>query len=563
MNRSENIQRLRNEEFDLCIIGGGASGAGCALDAALRGLRVALVEKTDFAAETSSKSTKLVHGGVRYLEQAFKNFDFAQLRQVRHGLEERHIVLRNAPHLARPLALVTPVFSWWENLYFSIGLKLYDWFASGKDNLPPSRRLSKAETLRRMPGLSSKIHSAVLYYDGQLDDARYCLALAQSAAGAGAVVANHLEVVDFQKNESGSLNVALVRDNVSGEKLTLRAKLFLNCTGPFADQIRLLANPELPPRIRPSKGVHVVLPHAALGSSDALLIPKTKDGRVVFAIPFEGELLLGTTDDDYFDLEKEPVLEAAETDFLLETLQPFLKEKIDKEQVKAGFGGLRPLVAPIDNQITKSMSAERAITQGVTNHQTKSLVRDHEVEHDPASNLLSLLGGKWTTYRLMSKDATDAVCDLLGIEADCRTESHRLIGAAGWDSNFWKKIQADYGFEQDIARHLAEKYGTRAAQVSTLAVENPKLAERLLPDFPFLKAEVVFAVRFEMACTLRDFLARRIRLEITDWQAAMAAAPETARLMGTELGWSQDRQREATAAYIALIQGFQNQAVNF
>ncbi|GAB4492194.1 MAG: FAD-dependent oxidoreductase [Saprospiraceae bacterium] len=543
MNRSTNIQRLQNEEFDLCVIGGGASGTGCALDAALRGLKVALVEKTDFAAATSSKSTKLVHGGVRYLEQAFKNFDFAQLRQVRHGLEERHIVLKNAPHLARPLALVTPVFSWWENLYFSIGLKLYDWFASRKDSLPKSRRLSKAATLRRMPGLTRKIHSAVLYYDGQLDDARYCLALAQSAAEAGATVANHLEVIDFQKNEKGKLTAVKVRDDIHHSSFIIRSKLFLNCTGPFADKIRLLGNPELQPRIRPSKGVHLVLPHATLGSHDALLIPKTKDGRVVFAIPFEGELLLGTTDDDYFDLTKEPVLEAAEVDFLLETLQPFLKEKIDKQQVKAGFGGLRPLLF------------------SSTNQQTKTLVRDHEVEHDSTSNLLSLLGGKWTTYRLMAKDAVDAACDLLGISAQCGTETHQLVGAKGWDSDFWKKIQAEFGFDQDISQHLAQKYGARASKVASLAAENPKLAERLLPDFPFIKAEVVHAVQEEMACTVRDFLARRIRLEITDWQAASAAAPIVAKLMGTALGWTEKRCEAEGAAYQKLLENFKKQAI--
>jgi len=560
VNRAANIQRLQTEEFDLCIIGGGASGAGCALDAALRGLKVALIEKDDFAAGTSSKSTKLVHGGVRYLEQAFKKFDFAQLRQVRHGLEERHIVLRNAPHLARPLALFTPVFSWWEGLYFSIGLKLYDWFASigrhrladgeaGKDALPKSRWLTKSQTLRRMPGLSPKIHSAVLYFDGQLDDARYCLALVQSAAEVGAVVSNHLEVLDFQKNKNGNLAATLVRDGLSGEKFIVRAKLFLNCTGPFADQIRHLANPELSPRIRPSKGVHVVLPHATLASDDALLIPKTKDGRVVFAIPFEGKLLLGTTDDDYSDLRKEPILEAAEVDFLLETLQPFLSEKLENEQVKSGFGGLRPLVVSANDQIAQS-----------PNHQTKSLVRDHEVEHDPTTNLLSLLGGKWTTYRLMAKDAVDAICDLLRISANCRTETHPLVGAAGYSSDLWKKIQAEHGFGIDISQHLAQKYGARATHIIELARQKPGLAEPILTGFPFIKAEIVYAVREEMARTLRDFLARRIRLEITDWQATISVALSVAKIMGAELGWSAAQQQNEAKAYIEVLEQFKKSA---
>jgi glycerol-3-phosphate dehydrogenase len=281
-----------------------------------------------------------------------------------------------------------------------------------------------------------------------------------------------------------------------------------------------------------------VLPHSTLGSGDALLIPKTKDGRVVFAIPFEGELLLGTTDDDYSDLGKEPILEAAEVSFLLETLQPFLKEKIEKEQVKSGFGGLRPLLFS-------------------SNNQTKTLVRDHEVEHDPASNLFSLLGGKWTTYRLMAKDAVDEVRTLLGISAECRTETHRLAGAEGWDINFWKKIQSEYGFEKDISQHLAQKYGTRARKLADLAKQQPELAERLLPNFSFIKAEVVYAVQEEMAYTVRDFLARRIRLEIMDWQAAAKAAPEIARLMGAKLGWPESEQNRQAKEYEKLLDFFQ------
>ncbi|MEO6758995.1 MAG: FAD-dependent oxidoreductase, partial [Saprospiraceae bacterium] len=311
MNRNDHLPRLRSEVFDLCIIGGGASGAGCALDAALRGLKVALVEKSDFAAGTSSRSTKLIHGGVRYLEQAFKNLDFAQLRQVRHGLEERHILLANAPHLAHPLAILTPVFSWWEGLYLRIGLWLYDHFAARKDDLPASRWLSRAEARQRMPGLSPQIHSAVLYYDGQLDDARYALALVQSAAAAGAAVANHLEVTAFQNDPTGKLTSITLQDQLIGDSFQLQARQFLNCTGPFADTIRQLANPALPPRIRPSKGVHVVLPKTVLKSADAMLIPRTPDGRVVFAIPFEGRLLLGTTDQDYPATGQEPLLENA------------------------------------------------------------------------------------------------------------------------------------------------------------------------------------------------------------------------------------------------------------
>jgi glycerol-3-phosphate dehydrogenase len=552
MNRETNIKRLQEETFDLCVIGGGASGAGCALDAALRGLKVALVEKADFSAGTSSRSTKLIHGGVRYLEQAFKNLDFAQLRQVRHGLKERHIVLRNAPHLARPLSIVTPVFSLWESLYYGIGLWLYDLFAAGKDTLPKSGRLSRTKLLRRLPGLNDRLYGAVRYFDGQLDDARYCLALVQSAAEAGAVVANYAGVRAFECDAAGKIDSALIEDATGDDSghsfvpFRLRARCFLNCTGPFADAVRHMANPDLEPRIRPSKGVHAVLPRDVLAGDDALLIPKTSDGRVVFAIPFENELLLGTTDTPYPDAEEEPLLEGAEVDFLLETLRPFLKQAVDPKQVKAGFGGLRPLILP-------------ATGPEATQRSTKTLLRDHEVERDARSGLISLLGGKWTTYRLMARDAVDAACRELQFQAECTTEKHILFGGNKWDSFFWKKIQEKYGFDSDISQHLAQHYGSKAHGPATLAA-TPELAERVLPHLPCIKAEVVYAVREEMARTPRDFLARRIRLEITDWTTTADATRTVAEIMGRELHWSAERTTRETEAYLTLLATFRSKA---
>jgi glycerol-3-phosphate dehydrogenase len=544
LNRSTNLQRLQTETFDLCIIGAGASGAGCALDAALRGLKVALIDKEDFAAGTSSKSTKLIHGGVRYLEQAFLKLDFAQFKQVKHGLEERHLVLANAPHLARPLALITPVSNWIEAVYYAIGLKVYGWFAAGKDTLPKSRWLPKSEALRRIPGLTPNIHSAVLYYDGQLDDARYCLALSQSAAEAGATIVNHLEISGFKHDSAGKLESAETRDLLGGANVRIRARQFLNCAGPYADPIRQMADPAKTPRLRPSKGVHLVLPYAIMNGEDAMLIPKTKDGRVVFAIPFEGQLMLGTTDTGYSDLDKEPLLESEEVDFLIETLQRFAAQKIDKSQVKAGFGGLRPLIA--------------APTE--TGRSTKQLVRDHEVEYDPKSGLLSLLGGKWTTYRLMAEDAVNAVCEQLDITAPCKTKNHALAGGEGYDHDNWKKIRARFGFPEDIARHLSLKYGSRAERVAALAQARPELAARLHPEFPYIEAEVVYAAEHEMACTLRDFMARRIRFEITDWKAALQAAPRVAERMGEVLGWSEAEQQAQAQAYRVLLNGFMDLA---
>ncbi|MEO6036783.1 MAG: FAD-dependent oxidoreductase, partial [Saprospiraceae bacterium] len=488
--------------------------------------------------------------GVRYLEQAFKNLDFGQLRQVRHGLEERHLLLANAPQLAHPLAILTPVFNWWTGLYLRIGLWLYDCFAARKDALPASRWLSRAEALGRMPGLSPDIHSAVLYYDGQLDDARYALAIVQSAAAAGAVVANHLEVLAFQKDAAGKLQSVSLHDDLTGESFPLRARLFLNCTGPGADAVRQLANPALANRIRPSKGVHVVLPATVLGSSDAMLIPKTPDGRMVFAIPFEGRLLLGTTDQDYTRIDQEPVLEEAEAEFLLRTLQPFVREKLHKERVKAGFGGLRPLITGHSGAAFHSLTKQTKAT--------KRMLRDHEVEHDPVSGLLSLLGGKWTTYRLMARDAVDAAGALLDWSAPCSTAGHRLTGATGFTVDGWQNLVHDYGFDPAIAQHLHHNYGSQASRVGDLIRIEPAWAERLHADFPFIRAEVVYAARNEMACSLRDFLARRIRLEILDWEAVQQVIPVVAGLLGQELGWTSTEVLESARRYNTLVQDFKN-----
>ncbi|PSR14922.1 MAG: FAD-dependent oxidoreductase [Bacteroidetes bacterium] len=543
MNRPVSIDRLRTEEFDCLIIGGGASGTGCALDSALRGYKTALVEKADFAAATSSKSTKLIHGGVRYLEQAFKNLDFAQLAQVRHGLEERHTVLRNAPHLAHPQALVTPVFSWIEGLYFTLGLTVYGLFASAQDTLPGSKWLSKAETLSRIPGLSKKIHSAVLYYDGQLDDARYCLALAQTAAEAGAAVANRVAVVAFEYDAQGKLAAARVKDLLTDEIFRIRARVFINCTGPHADAIRQMANPDLALRLRPSKGVHAILPFATLGGTDALLIPKTKDGRVVFAIPFFGKLMVGTTDTEYHELDKEPQLEGEEVDFLLETLNRYLETPATPNQVQAGFGGLRPLLAADPRK------------------STKGLVRDHEVEHDPASNLVSLLGGKWTTYRLMAKDTIDYLADhLLPNTTPCPTAEHYLVGGANYDQEAWRQIQARTNLPQATCRHLGQHYGNRVDRLLAVLDEDPAWQSPLVVGYPFLVGEVVYAARHEMALTVRDFLARRIRLEILDWDAAQQATTPVAAALGHELGWDAPAQELAAASYSQLLFDFRKRS---
>jgi glycerol-3-phosphate dehydrogenase len=539
MNRKASITRFQNEEFDVCVIGAGASGAGAALDAALRGYRVVLIDRGDFAGETSSRSTKLIHGGVRYLEQAVKKLDLAQLRQVRHGLAERRTVIRNAPHLAHPLALLTPVFSLFEGIYITIGLRLYDFFAR-HDAFPKGRWLSKKEAMAQMPTLTPNMHSAVQYYDGQLNDARYALALAHSAAEAGAAVATYINVTGFER-KGNQLTAAIAEDVLTGESISIRAKLFLNCTGPYADAIRLMANPTTEPRIRPSKGVHITLPRDILQSDSAMLIPKTADGRVVFAIPFEDKVFVGTTDDDYTDGQREPMLEPDEVRYLLDTLRPYVANVPDASEVQAGFGGIRPLI--VSNRAN-----------------TKALLRDHEVEEDPESGLLSLLGGKWTTYRIMAQDAIDRVAEKLNRTTQSTTAMHYLIGGENYRFDDWHTLQTTYQLPADVCQHLMKTYGSRADRVAKLLRENSQWSERLSADRPYIQAEVIHQVREEMAVTIRDVLARRWRLELLDWRLTSELTSVVAELMAAELNWSLEEQGKYVRQYQALLATFIREA---
>jgi glycerol-3-phosphate dehydrogenase len=542
VNRSEKLKGLEGEVFDLCIIGGGASGAGCALDASLRGLTVLLIDKGDFASGTSSRSTKLIHGGVRYLETAFKKLDPGQLRQVRHGLAERQILLSNAPHLSHPLPLLTPVHSFLEGLYYRIGLWIYDQFASRTDTLPGSRWISQQESLDQIKGLKKDTHSSIVYYDGQLDDARYCIALIRSAEKEGALAFNYMRLSVFEKDNDGKLQAAQIQDEMSGQVFRIQSKAFLNCSGVWADQVRELANPDLSPRIKPSKGVHLVLDKNLLEKGTALLIPQTPDGRVVFAVPFESASIVGTTDQVYEHPDEEPVLLKKEVDFLLETLNRYLETPIRPEDVRAGFGGLRPLLLPKGGNKT-----------------TKNLVRDHEVEVDEVSGLFSLLGGKWTSYRLMAQDAIDVLAAHLGNHAPCNTKSYRLDGAphAQSESDSGKKITDS---ESDNSEYLTRRFGSNAGQVLRLIELEPNLGERLHPGLPHVKAEVVYAVLKEMACTPRDVLARRMRVEIEDWSLCFELVPQVAELMAKPMGWTEAQTRQAVVEYRTQLQSWMKTA---
>jgi glycerol-3-phosphate dehydrogenase len=534
-NRIAALNEIEKNSFDLCVIGGGATGAGCALDAQLRGLRTVLVEAGDFACATSSSSTKLIHGGVRYLQQAILEHDLGQYHVVKRALRERKIMLDNAPFLANPLELMVPCFSRSEVCYFRIGMKLYDWI-SGRNRLFPSSHLSKEESIRRMPMLKpDKLVGAIAYADGQFDDARYNLALLQTFAESGGKALNYARVVGFKKNGKGQLIQARAQDGLSGHDLEVRARVFINATGPFADGIRELAKPGVKHRLRLSKGSHILLPVNAVAGNDALLIPKTDDGRVVFAIPWLGRLLVGTTDEET-TLQDEMAVKEEEAEYLLKQLNRYLDRPLNKTHIVSGFAGMRPLVASVNSR------------------RTKELIRDHEVEVESSSGLISVLGGKWTTFRAMAEDAIDTVMQFLAMPAvPCITSNHRLTGSEDWSPNFWTELVREYGISKETARRLSHKFGAAAKKVLDLTKDNPRLKEPIVEGFPSVLAEVVYGVREEMATSIEDILARRTGLQFFSWEQARAAAPAVGAIMDRELSWSPGQQRDAVKGYISKI----------
>ena len=533
--RSEALHSIADKAFDVCVIGGGATGSGCALDSQLRGLTTVLLDAADFAGATSSASTKIVHGGVRYLEQAVKDLDAKQYRVVQRALHERIRMLHNAPYLARPMEFVVPCYRWLDAAYFAAGLKVYDWIARGA-RLFSSRFLSREETLRRIPSLNpNHLVGSVAYADGQFDDARYNLALIQTFAQAGGEALNYARVIAFQRSSDGKLTSCEVEDQLTRQKFTVRARAFVNATGPFADTIRQLATPGATPRMRLSKGVHILLPLEEMSGDDAMLIPKTEDGRVLFAVPWKGRLLVGTTEQEV-TVHDELYVTKEEIAYLLRHLNRYLAAPIKPEEIVSGIAGARPLVSSGDSR------------------DTKKLARDHELEVDPQSGLISIMGGKWTTYRAMAEDAVNAVQKHLGIAVtESPTKNHALIGSEGFTPDYWKKLASDYRIPEATARYLAGKFGTAAANVLDLAQEDPALAAPIVPDFPAVRAQVIYSARAEMAMTIEDILFRRLGLQLYSWRSAIHAAPAVATLLGRALGWSPDQSRSAAREYEAKI----------
>jgi glycerol-3-phosphate dehydrogenase len=540
-HRTEEKVSATTRAFDVCVIGGGATGAGCALDAQLRGLCTVLLDAGDFASAASSASTKLVHGGVRYLEQAVKNFNLEEYRMVKNALRERLYMLANAPHLAHPAHFLVPVYSWARAAYYLVGMKMYDAVAA-QSNLFPSRFLSREEALKSMPGLKTQgLRGAVCYSDGQFDDARYDLALIETFVEAGGTALNYARVTRFERDDRGMLSSATVRDQISGEPFSVSVKKFVNATGTGADKIRTLANPMLAPRMRPSKGVHLLFPADAFSGTDALLVPHTEDGRVIFAVPWQGRLLVGTTDDEVTAATR-MVVTKDEAEYLLRQLNPYLETPLRREQAVSGMAGLRPLVA----------------AEGQT--ATSKLIRDHEVELDSSSGLISILGGKWTTHRLMAEDTIDAVQREMGGPVTLSgTKQHPLAGAAGYDKHFSNEIEKEYSLPADVAQHLAGKFGTRALKILEMLGENPSWKQRVASGSSVIEAEIIFCIRYEMAETVEDLVARRTGTQFHGWKEALEVAPRVAELLAQEKHWEPQQGEDAVSEYSTKIQAFLNE----
>ncbi|WP_443943647.1 glycerol-3-phosphate dehydrogenase/oxidase [Pedobacter sp. AW1-32] len=502
--------------WDIILIGGGATGLGTALDAASRGYKTLLVEQSDFAKGTSSRSTKLVHGGVRYLAQG-------DIGLVKHALEERGILQKNAEHLVAKEAFLIPCYNWFSTAKYLIGLTLYDWL-SGKYSFGKSKYFSKTETLQKMPGIKAKgLKGAIQYYDGKFDDARLAINIGQTAIEQGATILNYTQVTGLLKNETGEINGVTVVDVITGKKSAHHGKMVINATGIFVDEILQMSDPNAKKMVRPSQGVHIVLSKEFLNSDAALMIPKTSDGRVLFAVPWHEHLLVGTTDTPLDKHSLEPRALKQEVDFIVNTAQEYLQKKPNKSDILSVFSGLRPLAAP-----TK--------TNG---NSTKEISRDHKLVVS-AKGLITITGGKWTTYRRMAEETVNLAIKEAGLPfMPCKTKSLPIHGNTDIKSN----------------DHL-DAYGTDRDEILSLLSGNPELNQKLHPDFPYLEAEVVWSARNEMAETVEDILSRRLRVLFINAAAAKKMAPKVAFLLARESGEDESWEKKQVTAFNNLADGY-------
>jgi glycerol-3-phosphate dehydrogenase len=482
--------------WDLIVIGGGATGLGVALDGLSRGYRTLLLEKTDFAKGTSSRATKLVHGGVRYLAQG-------DLGLVREALHERGLLLQNAPHLCRNQSFIIPNYEWWGGAFYTLGLKAYDLLA-GPRSLGATMHIGREETRRRLGNLRPDgLYGGVVYHDGQFDDARLAINLAQTGIELGGTLLNHVAVQGLLKDAQGQVNGVLATDQETGRRYELRSKAVVNATGVFVDEVLQLDAPGSARLVQPSQGVHLVVDGSFLPGGDALMIPKTDDGRVLFAVPWHGRIILGTTDTPVPASSEEPQAQDAEIDFILRTAGRYLARPPQRGDVRSVFAGLRPLAA----------------AQAAGGH-TKELSRSHKILIS-AAGLVTITGGKWTTYRRMGEDTVDKIIALGKLPpAASQTARLRIHGA---------QPTTDYSSHQYV-------YGSDQPALQQLVAAEPELGEKLDPQLEFRQVEVVWAARHEMARTVEDVLARRVRVLFLDAAAALRMAPTVAALLASELG---------------------------
>lgn len=527
--RNEQLNKLKSgKEYDLLVIGGGATGTGVALDATTRGLNVALVERGDFSSCTSSRSTKLIHGGVRYLEKAFLHLDYEQFRMVKEALNERSVLLNIAPHLSNEIPIMIPIYAWWKVPYYWVGSKLYD-LVAGTHGLESSYFLGKRKTLDRFPMLKrDSLKASMIYFDGQSNDARMNVAIALTAAAFGADISNYVIVESLiqTKDENGNVRVsgAKVRDTLTNERWEIKAKGVINATGPYTDAIRKMDDPSISDIVAPSAGAHIILPEYYTPSNIGLIDPATTDGRVVFFLPWEGSTLVGTTDTPT-KIEDNPSASEADVNWIVEEVSTYLDKDIEvrKEDVLATWSGIRPLV------------------KDPSKPNTESLARNHIVHTSP-SKLITVSGGKWTTYRSMALDTVDEAIKVLGLKpkSPCQTEKIYLIGGHNFTKTSYISLIQHFQLENKIAKHLSLTYGDKAVEIAQLAKEHKILA----PGYPYLEAEVIYGARHEYAMTAVDVLARRTRLAFLNAQAAYKATPRVIELMAAECGWSKKRQQK-------------------
>jgi glycerol-3-phosphate dehydrogenase len=547
MQRERLLARLigSREPWDVLVVGGGATGLGTAVDAAARGYRTALVEAVDFAKGTSSRSTKLVHGGVRYLRQG-------NLGLVVEALRERGRLLANAPHLVRNLSFVMPSYEWWEGPFYGAGLKVYDLLA-GRLGLGPSRRLSRQEVLALLPTLEpAGLRGGVVYHDAQFDDARLAVTLARTLDDLGGVPVNGMEVVGLLEPRGLVAGVA-ARDVETGAVHEIAARAVVNATGVFADDLRRLDDPASPPLLALSQGVHLVLERAFLPGASAVLVPHTDDGRVLFAVPWHGRVVVGTTDTPVGRAALEPRPLPEEIDYLLTHAARLLTRDPTPADVLSCFAGLRPLIAP---------PGEARAEGGSAGGGTAELTRDHSIVIS-RSGLVTVAGGKWTTYRQMGEDAVDQVALLAGLEErPSPTAALRLHGATGSGDAGGLPDGDDTAPARGAGSSAGDDstdwvvYGSDAPALARLAAERPEWSEPLHPALPYRACEVIWAAREEMARTVDDVLARRTRALLLDARASAEIAPRVAALLAGELGRDADWERRQVESFRALARGY-------